>query len=77
MCQWCLTGCVSEAIELLAGIVPQAAMANVSNTQSLAAAYVGNIVALRDVVLGRFTVPERTKEVLKGGDFTGAFLPVT
>ena len=60
-----------EAIELLSGVVRQAAMANARAGQSLSAGYVGNIVALRDTVLGRFTVPKRTMEILRGGDFTG------
>ena len=45
-------------------------MANALSGQSLSAGYVGNIVALRDMVLGRFTVPGRTMEVLRGRDFT-------
>ena len=45
-------------------------MANARSGQSLGAGYVGNIVALRNMVLGRFTVPGRTMEVLRGGDFT-------
>ena len=60
-----------EAIELLSGVVRQAAMANARTGQSLSAGYVGNMVALRDSVLGRFTVPKRTREILRGGDFTG------
>ena len=60
-----------EALELLPGVVRQAAMANARSAQSLSAGYVGNIVALRDEVIGRFSVPPRTKEVLRGGDFTG------
>ena len=60
-----------EALELLPGVVRQAAMANARSGQSLSAGFVGNVVALRDVVLGRFTVPTRTEEVLRGGDFTG------
>ena len=44
-----------EAIELLPGVVRQAAMSNARSGQSLSAGFVGNIVALRDVVLGRFS----------------------
>ena len=46
-------------------------MANARTGQSLSAGYVGNLVNLRDAVLGRFTVPKRTQEILRGGDFTG------
>ena len=60
-----------RAIELLPGVVRQAAMANARTGQSLSAGYVGNLVNLRDAVLGRFTVPKRTQEILRGGDFTG------
>ena len=72
----CVTGASKtvsqlEAIELLPGVVRQAAMANARAGQSLSAGYVGNILALRDVVLGRFSVPKRTKEFLRGGDFSG------
>ena len=55
-----------RAIELLPGVVRQAAMANARTGQSLSAGYVGNIVNLRDAVLGRFTVPKRTQEILRG-----------
>ena len=49
-------------------------MANSHCGQSLAAGYVGNVVALRDVVLDRFTTKQRTTNVLRGGDFSGPSL---
>ena len=62
------------ALELLPGVVVQSAMANSRCGQSLSAGYVGNVVALRDVVLDRFTTDERTTNVLRGGDFSGPSL---
>ena len=62
------------ALELLPGVVVQSAMANSRCGQSLSAGYVGNVVALRDVVLDRFTTDECTTNVLRGGDFSGPSL---
>ena len=63
-----------NALELLPQVVRQTAMANSRCGQSLAAGYVGNVVALRDVVLDRFTTKQRTINVLRGGDFSGPSL---
>ena len=63
-----------NALELLPQVVRQTAMANSRCGQSLAAGYVGNVVALRDVVLDRFTTKQRTIYVLRGGDFSGPSL---
>ena len=62
------------ALELLPGVIRQSAMANSRCGQSLAAGYVGNVVALRDTVLDRFTTEPRTTNVLRGGDFSGPSL---
>ena len=64
----------AEALELLPEVVRQTAMANARSGQSLGAGYVGNVVALRDVVLDRFRAEERTLNTLRGGDFTGPSL---
>ena len=63
-----------EALELLPKVVRQSAMANSRCGQSLAAGYVGYVVALRDVVLDRFTTKQRTTNVLRGSDFSGPSL---
>ena len=63
-----------DALDLLPKVVRQSAMANSRCGQSLAAGYVGNVVALRDVVLDRFTTEQRTTNVLRGGDFSGPSL---
>ena len=60
----------AEAASLLPEVVKQAALANTRLGQSLTAAFVGNAVALRDTVLDKFVVPSRTREVLRGGDFS-------
>ena len=60
----------SEALSLIPEVARQAALANARLEQSLTAAYVGNIVALRDVVISKFVVPVRTLEMLRGGDFS-------
>ena len=64
----------AETLELLPEVVRQTAMANARSGQSLGAGYVGNVVALRDVVLDRFRAEERTLNTLRGGDFTGPSL---
>ena len=64
----------AEALELLPEVVRQSAMANARCGQSLAAGYVGNVVALRDVVLDRFTTEPRTTNILRAGDFSGPSL---
>ena len=67
-----------EAIELLTEVSRQAATAAARSLQSLTAAFVSNRVALRDVALDKFSAPTRTKDVLRGGDFSGPglFSPV-
>ena len=76
MCAAGTSGSVSreEALDLLPQVVRQSAMANSRCGQSLAAGYVGNVVALRDVVLDRFNTKQRTTNVLRGGDFSGPSL---
>ena len=63
-----------EALELLPQVVKQCAMASARTSQSLAAGYVGNVIALRDLVLDRFTTQPRTINVLRGGHFLGPSL---
>ena len=63
-----------KALDLLPKVVRQSAMAYSRCGQSLAAGYVGNVVALRDVVLDRFTTKQRTTNVLRGSDFSGPSL---
>ena len=63
-----------EAMELLPEVVRQSAQANSRSGQALAAGYVCNVVALRDLVLSRFSTQQRTINILRGGDFTGPSL---
>lgn len=64
-----------EALELLPKVVRQSAMANARSGQSLAAGYVCDVIALRDVVLDGFVIKEkRTTNILRGGDFSGPSL---
>ena len=44
-------------------------MSNARCGQSLVAGYVGNVVALRDVVFDRFTSEQLKTNILDGGDF--------
>ena len=59
----------SEAASLLPEVVRQTALATARSQQSLSAAFVSNTVALRDYVMNVFTVPDRTRNYLRGGDF--------
>ena len=60
----------SEAVSLMPEVARQAAQSHARSDQSLSAAYVGTTVALRDYVLNTFTVPPRSIDYLRGGDFS-------
>ena len=61
------------ALELLPGVIIQSALYTSRCGQSLAAGYVGNVIALREVVLDRFTTDVRVALLLTGGGLFGCF----
>ena len=61
------------ALELLPGVIIQSAMSASRCGLSLAAGYVGNVIALREVVLDRFTTDVRVALLLTGGGLFGCF----
>ena len=58
------------ALKLLPGVIIQSAS---RCGQSLAAGYVGNVIALHEVVLDRFTTDVRVALLLTGGGLFGCF----
>ena len=64
---------LTVALELLPGVIIQSALYTSRCGQSLAAGYVGNVIALRDVVLDRFTTDVRVALLLTGGGLFGCF----
>lgn len=60
----------SEALSLMPEVARQVSIANARQAQSITSAYVGNMVLLRDHILDKFVVPPRTRDILRGSDFS-------